>query len=180
MQGIVDQWRAANPHIVKLWRRYELAAMTALNDHRDVRCQHGVTFRGRKNLLLVQLPSGRWLMYWGARVREDEKTGRQQVVYMGVNQTTKQWGEAETYGGKLVENVVQATARDCLAEAMKRVTGAGYSIVMHVHDEIIVDVPKDDTAAADVITRAMCEDIPWAPGLPIRGETYETEFYKKD
>lgn len=180
MQGIVDQWRAANPKIVKLWRDYEVSAMAAIREHRAVRRAHNVIFSYLSGNLLVQLPSGRSLCYWGARIRQDDRTGREQIVYQGVNQTTKQWQETETYGGKLVENVVQATARDCLAEAMLRVAGMGYQIVMHVHDELIADVPENDWTAVPRITEAMSTEISWAPGLPLKGETYETEFYKKD
>ena len=97
-----------------------------------------------------------------------------------MNQTTKQWGDVETYGGKLVENIVQATARDCLAEVMKRVSSLGYKIVMHVHDEIIVDVPNEDKDAPAKITAVMAQPIDWAEGLPLKGDTYETPFYKKD
>ena len=86
----------------------------------------------------------------------------------------------ETFGGKLVENITQAVARDCLAEAMLRVDAAGYEIVMHVHDEMIVDIPKEDTEAAEKVTQLMSMAPDWAPGLPLKGETYETEFYKKD
>jgi DNA polymerase len=99
---------------------------------------------------------------------------------MGVNQETKKWGEAETYGGKLVENIVQAIARDCLAVAMTRVSACGYEIVMHVHDEMIVDVPEDDSGALDVINGIMAQPIEWAPGLPLKGDGYETAFYRKD
>ena len=184
LQSVVDQWRAANPNIVKLWRDYERAAMTAIQEHRPIRraIRGGicVIFSYIKGNLFIQLPSGRKLCYWGARIRQDDRTGREQIVYMGVNQTTKQWTETETYGGKLVENVVQATARDCLAEAMKRVTAAGYSIVMHVHDEMIVDVPKEDREALQKINAAMGAPISWAPGLPLKGDGYECDFYKKD
>ena len=184
LQSVVDQWRAANPNIVKLWRDYERAAMTAIQEHRPIRraIRGGicVIFSYIKGNLFIQLPSGRKLCYWGARIRQDDRTGREQIVYMGVNQTTKQWTETETYGGKLVENVVQATARDCLAEAMKRVTAAGYSIVMHVHDEMIVDVPLEDREALQKINAAMGAPISWAPGLPLKGDGYECDFYKKD
>ena len=90
------------------------------------------------------------------------------------------WTVLETYGGKLVENVVQATARDCLADAMTRVSDMGYQIVMHVHDEMIVDVPIEDTDALKRINAAMGTPISWAPGLPLRGDGYECDFYKKD
>ena len=174
LQGIVDMWRNANPHIVKLWRTCELAAKTAITEHRTVRIAHGVAFSYVNGNLFIKLPSGRKLCYWDTRLKLDH------IVYMGVNQETKQWGETETYGGKLVENIVQATARDCLAVAMTRVSELGYKIVMHVHDEMIVDVPNEDTKAPAVINDIMSQPIDWAPGLPLKGDTYETPFYKKD
>ena len=180
LQSVVDQWRAANPNIVKLWRIYERAAKTAIEEHRTVRVKNGVAFSYQDGNLLIKLPSGRKLCYWGARIETNPKTGRDSIVYMGVNQETKQWGEAETYGGKLVENVVQATARDCLAEALTRVTDLGYQIVMHVHDEMIVDVPLEDKDALQRINAAMGAPIGWAPGLPLKGDGYECDFYRKD
>lgn len=208
LQSVVDQWRAANPNIVKLWYDYEAAAKTAIREGRPVRrgiripaeniaereymaggrvreysVRKGiaVTFTYRNGNLIVVLPSGRRLVYWGARLEADpSKGGRESIVYMGVNQVTKQWGKTETYGGKLVENVVQATARDCLAEAMRRVTAMGYEIVMHIHDEMVVDVPIEDTDALARINKAMGDPIDWAPGLPLKGNGYETPFYKKD
>ena len=208
LQSVVDQWRAANPNIVKLWYDYEAAAKTAIREGRPVRrgiripaeniaereymaggrvreysVRKGiaVTFTYRNGNLIVVLPSGRRLVYWGARLEADpSKGGRESIVYMGVNQVTKQWGKTETYGGKLVENVVQATARDCLAEAMRRVTAMGYEIVMHIHDEMVVDVPIEDTDALARINKAMGDPIDWAPGLPLKGDGYTCNFYKKD
>lgn len=181
LQSVVDQWRAANPHVVKLWRTCEMAARTAIEERRPVRIRGGlVTYSYRGGNLIVVLPSGRRLVYWGSRIKPDPAKGRDSIVYMGVNQTTKQWGETETYGGKLVENIVQATARDCLAVAMQRVAAMGYEIVMHVHDEMIVDVPKEDRDALERINGAMSDPIPWAPGLPLKGDGYECDYYKKD
>ena len=180
LQGIVDAWRAANPTIPKLWRTCELAAKTAIKEHRTVRIRHGIAFSYVNGNLFVKLPGGRKLCYWGTRLRQDDMTGRESIVYMGVNQTTKQWQETETYGGKLVENIVQATARDCLAVAMTRVAALGYKIVMHVHDEMIVDVPIEDKDALTVINKCMADPIDWAPGLPLKGDGYETPFYMKD
>lgn len=180
MQGIVDQWRMANPKVVKLWKTCEMAAKTSIEEKRTVKIRCGIAFRYIRGNLFITLPNGRHLCYWGARLEEDPRGWGSKIIYMGVNQTTKQWGDVETYGGKLVENIVQATARDCLAEVMKRVSSLGYQIVMHVHDEIIVDVPNEDKDAPAKITAIMGEPISWAPGLPLRGDTYETDFYKKD
>lgn len=180
LQSVVDQWREANPKVVKLWRTCELAAKTAIQEHRTVRLAHGIAFSYINRNLFIQLPSGRKLCYWDTRLKQDDYTGRLFITYMGVNQETKQWGETETYGGKLVENIVQATARDCLAVAMTRVSALGYKIVMHVHDEMIVDVPNTDTEAPGRINAIMAQPIDWAEGLPLKGDTYETPFYKKD
>lgn len=180
LQSVVDQWRQANSKAVKLWRTCELAARTAIEEHRTVRLKNGVAFGYINGNLFIKLPSGRKLCYWDTRLKLDPRDGREHIVYMGINQETKQWGETETYGGKLVENIVQATARDCLAISMQRVAALGYNIVMHVHDEIIVDCPIEDTGAMDRINACMAEPIPWAPGLPLRGDGYETPFYMKD
>jgi DNA polymerase len=179
LQSVVDQWRQANPRIVKLWRTAEAAARTAIEEHRPVRIRNGVAFSYVNGNLFIRLPSGRKLCYWETRLVPDDR-GRQSIVYKGVNQTTKQWADVETYGGKIVENIVQAIARDCLAVAMTRVAQAGYRIVMHVHDEMIVDVPVGDTGALAFINAQMAEPIDWAPGLPLKGDGYETEFYRKD
>lgn len=180
LQSVVDQWRQANSNSVKLWRTCELAARTAIEEHRTVRLKNGLAFGYINGNLFIKLPGGRKLCYWNTRLKLDPRDGREHIVYMGVNQETKQWGETETYGGKLVENIVQATARDCLAISMQRVAALGYNIVMHVHDEIIVDCPIEDTSAMERINACMAEPIPWAPGLPLRGDGYETPFYMKD
>lgn len=180
LQAVVDSWRNANPKIVKLWRLCEIAVRTAIEEHRTVRLQHGLEFSYINHNLFIKLPGGRKLCYWDTKLKMDPRDGREHIVYMGVNQETKQWGETETYGGKLVENIVQATARDCLAVAMTRVSKLGYKIVMHVHDEMIVDVPVEDTGALDTINACMAEPIDWAPDLPLKGDGYETTFYKKD
>lgn len=180
LQSVVDQWREANPRVVKLWRTCEMAAKTAIQEHRTVRILRGIEFSYINRNLFIKLPSGRKLCYWDTRLKQDDYTGRLSIVYMGVNQETKQWGETETYGGKLVENIVQATARDCLAVAMTRVSALDYKIVMHVHDEMIVDVPSTDTEAPGKITAIMAQPIDWAEGLPLKGDTYQTPFYMKD
>ena len=179
MQNTVDKWRAANPKIVKLWKLYENAAKMAIQERRKAKVGK-VVFSYHDGCLFVQLPSGRKICYVDAWVKLDPNTGRESIVYMGVNQETKKWGETETWGGKLAENCTQAVARDCLAEAMQRVTAAGYKIVMHVHDEMIVDVPEEDKEAAKKITELMSIAPEWADGLPLKGETYETPFYMKD
>lgn len=176
---IISNWRKASPHICKFWYNAEGAAKTAMEERRTVKLKHGLTFSYINHILFIGLPSGRKLAYYNARI-EDGKNGKPVITYEGVDQETKVWGRNETWGGKLVENIVQAVARDCLAETIRRVSAAGYNIVMHVHDEIIVDVPRSDQDALQTITDIMAQPVSWAPGLPLRGDGYETEYYKKD
>ena len=178
MKPIIDQWRDASPNIVKLWRLYEKAAKAAIREKRTVKLKHGVAFYFRDGILFARLPSSRPIAYWGARLCEGDYGD--EVRYYGVDQETHKWGLLKTYGGKLVENVVQATARDCLAEKLIEATDRGYEIVAHVHDEMIVDVPRSDQDAAKDIDTMMAEPIDWAPGLPLKGGTYECDYYQKD
>ena len=181
LQSVVDQWRAANPKIVKLWRSCELAAKAAIEDHKAHVIQRNISFAYRNGNLYITLPSGRSLVYFGAKLKEG-KYG-DQIIYKGVNQTTKKWEDTETYGGKLVENIVQGIARDCLASAMMLVDAqdTGLQIVMHVHDEMIVDVEQSVAECAlEDINDCMSREIDWAPGLPLKGDGYVCDFYKKD
>ena len=174
MQDIVTQWRAASPTIPKLWRDVENAAKRALqNPGRTFTIPCGVKYYKDADALRCRLPSGRVLTYWGARLDNDGK-----ICFMGQNQTTRKWEKTDTWGGKLVENIVQAVARDCLAVAMVRLDAAGYQIVFHVHDEVVIEAPDGSRwqDAADI----MGEPIDWAPGLLLRGDGYETKFYMKD
>lgn len=177
LQSVVDQWRQANPKIVKLWRKCEQAARTAIEEHRTVKASKLISFTHRGGHLFVRLPSGRSLCYWRARINDDG-----QLVYMGTNQTTRQWMETETWGGKLVENIVQAVARDCLAVAMQRVTRHGLQIVMHIHDEMIVDVPLhyQPENVLELVNAEMGAEIEWAPGLPLKGDGYVCSYYRKE
>lgn len=183
MQGIVDQWRKASPNVVKLWRKMELAAKKAIATRAKasdpVEVQGGVKFFTKKGVLFMQLPSGRRLAYWDAKL-ETMADGAEHITYGGVNQETKKWERSETYGGKLVENCIQAIGRDCLAEAMLRVSDMGYNIVMHVHDEMIVEVSNDDVDAYGKIAAAMGISPEWMPDLVLRGDGYETPYYKKE
>lgn len=174
MQSIVDSWRAASPSIPKFWREAERAAKQALSypgrTFTVLPCR--VSYYKDADALRCKLPSGRVLSYWGARIEDGT------IVFMGQNQTTRKWERTDTWGGKLVENIVQAVARDCLAVAMLRLDEAGYKIVFHVHDEIIAEAPKGTTwqDMADI----MGQPIDWAPGLLLRGDGYSTDFYMKD
>ena len=174
MQTIVTQWRAASPTIPKLWRDVENTAKRALTKPGwTFRCQQGVAYLRDADGLRCRLPSGRVLTYWGAHLDTDGS-----ICFMGQNQTTRKWEKTETWGGKLVENIVQAIARDCLAVAMVRLEAAGYPIVFHVHDEVVIEAP-DGTRWQDAAA-IMGEPISWAPGLLLRGDGYSTPFYLKD
>lgn len=174
MQSIVTQWRQASPTIPRFWRDTENAAKRALeNPGRTFTLPCGVKYRRDADALRCRLPSGRILSYWGARLDTDGS-----ICFMGQNQTTRKWEKTETWGGKLVENIVQAFARDCLAVALLRLEEAGYEIVFHVHDEVVIEAPEGSRweDAAEIMGRP----IDWAPGLLLRGDGYETKFYIKD
>lgn len=174
MQQIVAQWRQASPTIPKFWRDTEQAAKAALeNPGKTYTLPCGVKYRRDSQALRCKLPSGRLLTYWGARIECGS------MVFMGQNQTTRKWERTETWGGKLVENIVQAYARDCLAVALERLDQAGYKIVFSVHDEIIAEEPEDGHTWQDMAA-IMGEPIDWAPGLILRGDGYSTKFYMKD
>ena len=203
MKEIVDQWRAASPQIPKLWRRIEEAAVHALEnpgrsftvqrktfdparaaENEDATGGSGYTplfnagspvcsFKRDKDALRCTLPSRRRLSYWGARL--DEETGK--ILFKGVG-VGKKLTELDTWGGKLVENVVQAFARDCLATAIVRLDAVGYAICFHVHDEIIAEAPEG--ARWEDMAAIMSQPISWAPGLLLPADGYSTVFYKKE
>ena len=177
LQGLVDSWRKANPHIVKLWYDVERAVKHCIENKEVVKFKHNIKFIPFKGCLFIELPSGRRLSYVKARIEEDLR-GRKKIVYEGMNQTTKNWEKLETYGGKLVENITQAIARDCLGEAMLKLDEAGYEIVMHVHDEVIIDAPMSQKL--EDVCDIMGQPIDWAPGLLLRADGYETYYYMKD
>ena len=174
MQDIVTQWRAASPAIPRFWRDAESAAVRAINNPgRTTTVPCGVKYRRDGDALRCRLPSGRILSYWDAKLDTDGS-----ICFMGQNQTTRRWEKTGTWGGKLVENIVQAYARDCLAVAMVRLAEEGWKICFHVHDEVIVEAPIGTSweQVAEVMGRA----IDWAPGLLLRGDGYSTPFYRKD
>lgn len=173
---LVKAWRTANSRIVNYWKTIEQAAIQAIKD-KPTMVTHGISFIKQRGILFVTLPSGRRLAYAKPRI-EQNRFGRECVTYMGLD-VSKKWTRIETFGGKLVENLVQAVARDCLAEAIIKLEKMGYPFVFHVHDEVILDVPKGQGSLQEV-TQRMGDEIPWAKGLPLKAEGYETEFYKKD
>lgn len=179
MQDVVDIWRESNPNIVKFWYDAENAVKNTISTRKRNVIRDGIEAYWQRGILWLTLPSGRALAYPRARVVQHDKwEGATQIVYGEVESTGK-WRYQETYGGRLVENITQAVARDCLARALKRLHDEGYYTVMHVHDEIIVEVDKNDDALPR-IQAVMGEDIPWAKGLPLTADGFYCDFYTKD
>ena len=127
--------------------------------------------------LTIRLPSGRKL-YYPKPFLQENKFGKMAIHYYTVGQQTRKWEITSTYGGKMIENIVQAVARDCLAETLKRIDSMGLQVVFHVHDEVIIDAPMETTV--DEICDLMAEPIPWAPGLILKGAGFENDYYMKD
>ena len=174
---LVEMWRTSNPAIVRFWRTVQDAAMDAIKG-KPRRLLHGISFIREAGILFIGLPSGRRIAYVKPEIGEN-RFGGKSITYMGMDQTSKKWTRLETWGGKLVENIVQAFARDCLAESIMKLDKAGYRVVFHVHDEVILDEPKDRSSAREVAA-LMGQPIKWAPGLPLNADAYECEYYRKD
>ena len=175
LPSLVAVWRRANPHITQFWWDVDKAAVAAVT--KRVRTRAGrIAFEYRSGILFVMLPSGRRLAYVKPRMGVN-RFGREGLTYGGILEN-KKWGRIETYGPKLVENIVQGTARDLLAEAMLRVEKKGYPIVMHCHDEIIAEVPEG-TGSVEEMCEVMAVCPSWAEGLPLRADGYECGFYQK-
>lgn len=177
LQELVDRWRAASPKITAMWRACEKAAKAAIRcPGKAYRLKNGCTYLRDRDALRLILPSGRRLSYWGAWLDEDSGS----IRFMGQNQTTRKWERMETWGGRLVENIVQAYARDILAEAILRLEAAGFPVVFSVHDECIVEAPEG--ARWQDMAEIMGQPVSWAPGLDkyLHADGYETKFYRKD
>mgnify|MGYP002797904243 FL=1 len=177
LQPLVDVWRASNPNITQLWKTVEKAAIEAIKG-KPSRTAHGLSFSLEGGILFIGLPSGRRIAFVKPEIGIN-RFNAPSVQYMGQNQTTKSWEKIETWGGKLVENIVQAIARDCLAESLLRLEEKGYSTVFHVHDEVILDTKKGFGSVKEV-EELMALPLSWAPGLSLKAAGYETEYYKKD
>lgn len=176
LQPLVNQWRSSNPHITKFWWDVDAAAVKAVKERTSITLGN-LCFTYRSGILFVTLPSGRTLSYIKPRMTQN-RFGRESLSYEGVGES-KKWMRIETYGPKLVENIVQATARDLLALAMLRLQDAGFEIVMHIHDEAVLEVPEG-VSSVEEICRIMAIAPDWATGLPLRADGYECPFYKKD
>ena len=179
LKPLVDTWRRSNSNIVQLWWDVGAAAIKAVKERTTVKMQYGLKFSYKSGILFIQLPSGRSLAYVRPRIEIDERFNRDKLTFEGVMPITRKWGRVDTYGGKLTENIIQAIARDCLAESMIRLDEAGYKIVAHIHDEVLLDVPKDKGSLEEV-EDIMRLAIDWAPGLPLGAEGFESSYYKKD
>ena len=181
MQETVDLWRESSPNIVAMWKAIERAAIKAVARRGSAKSALGdVTFTYDKGVLFMTLPSGRRLAYWGAKYEPSKwYPDRKVLSYMGVDQQTKKWSRIETWGGKLTENLVQATARDCLRDSMLALDEAGYDIRMHIHDEVVVTEPIDGRSVEDM-NELMGRAAPWAEGLPLDAAGYEGSYYFKD
>ena len=170
---LVDAWRQSNLNIVKLWWDVDRAAMEAVKFHHTTKT-HGILFSYRSGMLFITLPSGRNLAYVKPKIGTN-KFGGECITYEGVG-GTKKWERLDSYGPKFVENIVQATSRDILCYAMKTLRCCG--IVMHIHDELVIEA--DPRMSLEAVCEQMGRTPPWAKGLQLRADGYETEFYKKD
>ncbi len=175
LQPLVSAWRSSNPNIVKLWWDIDRAAMKAVKERYTTET-HGICFSYQSGMLFINLPSGRRLAYVKPRIGEN-RFGSDCITYEGVG-GTKKWERIDSYGPKFVENIVQAASRDILCYAMRSLDALGFNIVMHVHDEVVIEAPAD--ASVNDICSVMGQTPPWAKGLLLRADGYETCFYKKD
>nr|DAS98259.1 MAG TPA: DNA polymerase I [Caudoviricetes sp.] len=183
LPDIVQRWRDTNKRICDLWYKMNSAAVEAISTGYSVgvgrllvSCEYDAAHE--VEYLTVLLPSGRKLYYNSPQIGEN-KWGGPSISYMGMDQTTKKWKRIETYGGKLVENCVQAVARDCLAQAIESLEKEGLPVVFHIHDEVVIDC-RADTATLDDVVNIMSRPIPWAPGLPLNADGWVGGFFKKD
>ena len=173
LQPLVSAWRDANPNIVDFWWAVDSAVKTAVQNKTSTET-HGIAFTYKSGMLFITLPSGRNLAYVKPKIGTN-KFGTSSVTYEGVG-GTKKWERLESYGPKFVENIVQATARDILCYAMKTLRNT--SMVMHIHDEIVIEA--DPRMSLEAVCEQMGRTPPWAEGLLLRADGYETKFYRKD
>lgn len=192
VKGIVDRWRETNSMIRNLWNIVDSAAVTVITNGgaqtiRSETTDAVITLACELDIITgtrymtILLPSGRKLYYPSPEIGVN-RWGNPSVSYMGQNQTTKRWEKVETYGGKLVENIVQAIARDCLAIAIENLEAQGLHVVFHIHDEVVIDTPAwaDEDTMLDTVTKIMTKPIPWAQALPLNADGWVDKFFKKD
>jgi len=183
LSDIVSRWRKSNRRIVDLWYKVEGAAISVIQTGAPAGV-NGLIFareidiKNNLDFLTITLPSRRKLYYAKPGLTTNQ-WNKPSITYYGVDQNTKQWSILETYGGKIVENIVQGIARDCLAIAIENLESAGFPIVFHVHDEVVIDCPKSK-ADLDEVVRIMSRPIPWAPDLPLNADGWVGDFFRKD
>ena len=183
VKDIVSRWRDTNKRIRDLWYAVDAAAVQVITQGGCVGVNNIIIAREfdttfNKDYMTITLPSGRKLFYNSPQIGEN-RWGNPSMSYMGMEQTKKKWTRIETYGGKLVENIVQAIARDCLALSIERLKQAGYDVTFHIHDEIIIECSPEKASLEDV-TRIMSQPVPWAVDLPLNAEGWIDKFFKKD
>ena len=179
LEAIVKKWRKSNPKICAFWRIMESCAKIAIRNKTKKYCQKGIAFEYSDNFLFVTLPSGRKISYYKPKIEKEPYSNQEVITYEGNLSTGDGWGRNKTWGGKLVENIVQAIARDCLGAAMLKLNDAGYKIIMHVHDEVILEMAEGVGSLEEVIGM-MSQPLYWAKDLKLTAEGYETPYYKKD
>ena len=183
MGETVGRWREASPRIVRMWKKLERAAIACCTRHTEQDSGiPGVWFQWERGIMWMTLPSGRRMAYFNPEYTEatwKNRTGKS-LTYMVLHQTSRKWERVETWGGKLTENLIQACARDCLKEALLNLDALGWDIRAHVHDEIICTEPISSGRTWQDMAEAMCPEVPWMDGLPIRADGYDCEFYRKD
>lgn len=179
LPDIVKRWRGSNQRIVDFWYAVERYALETVLYGIPNSMPCGISFERDEDYMIIRLPSGRSLYYYKPEVRLND-LGRDAVHFQGVDQKTKKWGYISTYGGKLTENIVQAVARDLLATAMMNLYQAGYCINFHIHDEVILEVPKTSEKNLEEAIALMCRLPGWASGLPLDADGFESDYYRKD
>lgn len=183
LPDIVSRWREANKRIRDLWYKVDSAAVQVITQGGSVGINglmiaREINYKQNKDYMTITLPSGRKLYYIAPQIGTN-RWDKPSISYMGMDQQTKKWKRIETYGGKLVENCVQAIARDCLAVSIERLRKAGYQVIFHIHDEIVIECKPEDASLDDVV-RIMSEPISWAQGLPLGADGWVNTFFKKD
>lgn len=186
LSDIVSRWRDANKRIRDLWYAMDSAAVRVITKGgsagvNGLILSHELDNNQGTDYMTITLPSGRKMFYISPQIGAN-KWGGPSISYMGIDQGSKKWKRVETYGGKLVENCVQAIARDCLAQAIEHLEAAGLPVVFHVHDEVVIDVTPFDTAdnMLQKMVDIMRQPIPWAPGLPLNADGWVGRYFRKD
>lgn len=179
LPDIVKRWRRSNSRIVDFWYAVERHAVETVKHGAASFLPCGIGFERDADYLIIRLLSGRCLYYYKPELRVNE-LGREAIHFQGVDQKSRKWGYLSTYGGKLTENIVQAVARDLLANAMMNLHRGGYTINFHIHDEVILEEPRDSSRTLEDAIRLMCQLPEWAEGLPLNADGFESYYYKKD